>query len=360
MVSSTSGGTEGNRPLTIERQGSFRVGGRLIEVAGRFDPTDPNATFNDTGGQCYHVDHMYAEYQVPPSARPLPLVFVHGNNMDGSCWDTTPDGREGFRTIFLRHGFAVYVVDFPRRGRSGIPSFSGPLGVLDGDAVIPDRTYRCGDRWSFHIWRMGNLPKPFPGSQFPDDPAAVEQALLLIQPSFTDDPQVISDAIVALLDRIGPAVLVTHSQGGLVGWLAAVKSARVKGIIAYEPTQFVFPEDAMPQAGAPLLGYPFAGIPAARSDWARLLGIPIQIVFGDFIETTPQADLALEFWRRIVHSPAGCDGFVSAVEQAGGDITCLHLPAIGERGNSHFVMLERNNLKVAGTALDFLLRKGLD
>src|ERR1700742_2710237 len=94
-------------PLMIERQGCLRVGGRTLRVDGRFDPTDPKASFNDTAGQSYHVDQLYAEYQIPVDARPLPLVFVHGNNVDGACWDTTPDGREGFRTIFARRRFGV-------------------------------------------------------------------------------------------------------------------------------------------------------------------------------------------------------------------------------------------------------------
>jgi pimeloyl-ACP methyl ester carboxylesterase len=347
-------------PLVIAKQGCFRVGGRTIEVPGVYDPTDPEATFNDATGQSYHVDQLYAEYQIPVGARPLPLVFVHGNNLDGSCWDTTPDGRDGFRTIFVRRGFSVYIVDFPRRGRAGCPSFTGPLGALNGEQIIPDQTYRVGDRWSFHIWRIGDFPKPYPTAQFPRDPAAIDQALLMIQPSHADDPEVISDGIVALLDRIGPAILVTHSQGGLIGWLTAMKSPQIKGIVAYEPTQFVFSEDRMPAASTPVLGYPFAGIPAMREDWTKLARIPIQIVFGDFIETTSQKDLALEFWRKIVHTPAGAVNFAATVNGAGGDVSFLHLPEAGIHGNSHFLMMESNNLAVADTLSHFLHSKGLD
>ena len=347
-------------PLIIETQGSLRAGGHVIEVPGTYDPTDRAGTFNDTSGQFYHVDHLYAEYQIPVGARPLPLVFVHGNNLDGTTWDTTPDGREGFRTIFARRRFAVYVVDFPRRGRAGTPSFTGKLGMLDGNPVVPDQTWRVGDRWSFHIWRVGDYPKPYPGSQFLDDPRAVEQALMLIQPSFTDDNDVIVTALVDLLERIGPAVLVTHSQGGLLGWLTAMRSGKVRGIVAYEPTQFVFPPDRMPETAPPVLGYPFAGIPASPEDWAKLTHIPIQVVFGDYIATEPQVDLAWEFWRNVVHAPAGARGFVKAVEAEGGDIAFLHLPEAGIRGNSHFVMNELNNFEVADTMSAFLRAKGLD
>src|SRR5580658_1249785 len=38
------------------------------------------------------------------------------------------------------------------------------------------------------------------------------------------DPEVISDACAALFHKIGPAIFVTHSQGGGLGWLTAIKS----------------------------------------------------------------------------------------------------------------------------------------
>ena len=64
-------------------------------------------------------------------------------------------------------------------------------------------------------------------------------------PTVSDNPEIISGALVALLDKIGPAIVVTHSQSGLFGWLAGARSPNVKGIIAYEPG-FVFPQGEMP------------------------------------------------------------------------------------------------------------------
>jgi len=62
------------------------------------------------------------------------------------------------------------------------------------------------------------------------------------------DPVVVSDACAALFDKIGPAIFVTHSQGGGLGWLTAVKSKNVRGIVAYEPgSGFLFPEGEVPQ-----------------------------------------------------------------------------------------------------------------
>jgi pimeloyl-ACP methyl ester carboxylesterase len=48
------------------------------------------------------------------------------------------------------------------------------------------------------------------------------------------------------LDKIGPAIVVTHSQSGLFGWLLATRRPNlVKAVISYEPG-FVFPEGAVP------------------------------------------------------------------------------------------------------------------
>lgn len=230
-------------PLVIAEQGSFFVGGRTVAAAGNFDPGRFFVPFSSEG-QTYSIGHLYAQYQIPPNARKLPLVMVHGGCQTGKTWDTTPDGREGFQTIFVRRGFAVYVIDFPGRGRSGIPSFSGPLGDLAGTQIIPPVTINFGHELSFLAGRLG--PKPFEfysNTQFPKDGLAqfYQQGVAGI----ADDAGVISDAIAALFDRIGPAILITHSQGGLMGWLAATKSANVKAIVAYEP--FV---SCLPQGGA--------------------------------------------------------------------------------------------------------------
>src|SRR6266516_1437554 len=107
-------------PLVIQAQGSFAVGGTVVTAPGTFDPIAQGA-FNPAGpdprGQTLHGDHAYVFYQVPANARRLPLVFWHGHGQSAKTWETTPDGREGFQTIFLRRRFAVYLNDQPRRGR---------------------------------------------------------------------------------------------------------------------------------------------------------------------------------------------------------------------------------------------------
>ena len=56
------------------------------------------------------------------------------------------------------------------------------------------------------------------------------------------DPEVNSAAFAALFNKIGPAVFVTHSQGGEPGWPTVLKTGNVRAIVSYEPgSGFLFP-----------------------------------------------------------------------------------------------------------------------
>lgn len=43
-----------------------------------------------------------------------------------------------------------------------------------------------------------------------------------------------------------------------------------------------------------------------------------------------------------------------------GDVTLVHLPEIGIRGNTHFLMSDLNNVQVADQVSKFLSQKKLD
>ena len=238
--------SESKQPLVIAQQGSFSVGGRTVQGAGVFNPTKSPAGTNE--GQTLWVDRMYVQYQIPVDTRMYPLVLVHGGGGTGRVWESTPDGREGYQTIFLRRGYSVYIVDFPRRGRSGQPTFNGPFGSLDGTQVVANVTGKTGVQFGWTRWRIGpTYPEVFPVQQFPTDRASIDQFFQSLVPTVSDDATVITDALAVLLDKIGPAILVTHSQSGLFGWLTSIRRPNlVKAVVSYEPG-FVFPEGAMPQ-----------------------------------------------------------------------------------------------------------------
>ena len=91
-----------------------------------------------------------------------------------------------------------------------------------------------------------------------------------------------------------------------------------------------------------------AGI-GAPAKAAALKDIPILMVFGDHIVTDAR-------WPKIRENAVT---FGEAVKAAGGHVDVIDLPAIGIRGNSHLMMMDRNNLEVAGVIQDWLAKRGL-
>lgn len=49
-----------------------------------------------------------------------------------------------------------------------------------------------------------------------------------------------------------------------------------------------------------------------------------------------------------------------AVNRHGGDVTVVHLPELGIRGNTHFAFSDLNNVQVADLLSTFLQAKHLD
>jgi pimeloyl-ACP methyl ester carboxylesterase len=339
--------------ITLAEQGSFFVGGRILQGNGVYDPAKDTGNTNE--GNTFWTDQMYVQYQIPVNPRKYPLVLVHGGGGTGRVWETTPDGREGYQTLFLRRGFAVYIVDFPRRGRAGYPSFNGPFGEVDGTAVVANKTNRAGVQYAWSRWRLGpKYPDVFPVQQFPMK--GLDQFMQHLVPTVSDNPEIISRALVALLDKIGPAILVTHSQSGLFGWLAGSRSPNVKGIISYEPG-FVFPQDEMP-APIPLYrGTQVAGTPVTTAEFVNLAKLPIQVVYGDNIPKLPIPDLVADGRRA---QQVTSQLFVQTLNSKGGNASVLLLPDVGLYGNSHFMFSDLNNVEVADQMSMFLSTKGLD
>lgn len=209
-----------SEPLVIQEQGSFAVGGTVVRTPGTYNNNNPTSE-----GQSFHGDHLYAFYQIPQNPKPLPIVMLHGAYQSGRSWETTPDGREGFQTIFLRRGFPVYVVDQPRRGRAGNSTVAMTVEPTPFDQLFFDQ------------FRIGKWPNYFDNVQFDRKPETLDQFLRSVTPNTgAYDAGVISDAMAALFDKTGPGVLFSHSQAGGPGWLTAIKSQNVRGIVPTLPS----------------------------------------------------------------------------------------------------------------------------
>ena len=208
----------------------------------------------------------------------------------------------------------------------------------------------------------------------PDDPA-FEQLLASQNPSLTDNgtmDAINRAALVALLHRIGPAILMTHSRSGTFGWEVADDAPPlVKGIIAAEPSGPPFsntpplaandhdlarpwgpasdhltydppikdPSELSPRRedqpqGPDLQRCWFAGTPHRLP---RLVGIPIAIITAEASMHAMYDHCTSQYLTR-----------------AGVSDELIRLGDHGIHGNGHMMMIEKNNLEVARLIADWL------
>lgn len=335
--------------LVIKEQGSFAVGGTVVTDSGTFDPIEHgayNPADQSSAGQTLHGDHAYVFYQIPVEPRELPLVFWHGYGQFSRTWETTPDGREGFQNIFLRRNYPVYLIDQPRRGRAG--RSTKPTTIT----AAPD------DQLWFGIFRLGIHPEFYPGVRFSKDPEVLDQFYRQITPDTGPlDIAVNVDAVDALFDKIGQGILVTHSHSGGMGWLTALANDNIKAIVSYEPgSNFVFPEGEVPEP-MPYLGGALSARGVPMSEFKRLTQIPIIIYYGDNIPLEPSDYPGEEQWRVAL---AMAKKWRDVVNKHGGDVTLVHLPEIGIKGNTHFPFSDLNNVEIADLMSEWLKEKELD
>jgi pimeloyl-ACP methyl ester carboxylesterase len=334
------------QPLILEKQGSFIAGGTLL--------TAPN-------GETFHGDGAYVGFQIPKDARDLPMIMWHGGGQFGKTWESTPDGRDGFQQIFARRGFSTYVIDQPRRGRAG----RSTVGTAIPEALSPAapsesllyNLYRIG------IWEPPNKPQRFANVQFPKDQASLDQYWLQQTPNTgPEDREIAAAAGVELFRKIGPGILLSHSVGARYGWLTALKAPDlVKAIVAYEAVFFVFPADDLPPdvpTTDPLVLRVTTPEICSPAEFHNLTRMPIQIVFGDYIEfDEPSKISGVEMWRVAVQR---AKQFAEAVNRRGGRAQIVFLPEKGLHGNTHFPFADLNNVQVADLLSEYLREHGLD
>lgn len=317
--------------IRIAEQGSFAVGGTVLR---------------DSAGHTYHGDHAYVFYQKPVDARRYPLVFAHGVGQFSKTWETTPDGREGFQNIFLRRGFGVYLVDQPRRGNAGRSTETVTLSPAFDEEL-----------W-FNRFRVGIWPNYFEGVQFSRDPEALNQYFRQMTPTIGSvDFEVYSNAYAALFERIGPAIFVTHSQGGPVGWQTLLKTRNIRAIVSYEPGGGIpFPVGQVPEEGRVLtLSKKTEGIEVPMDVFLEYTKIPIVVYYGDNLPETDERPEIYE-WTRRLHLMRR---WAEMLNERGGDVTVIHLPEVGLHGNTHFPMSDLNNKEVAELMFQWLEERGL-
>lgn len=306
-----------SRDVVLRDVGSRMVGGTQAVVSGQAVKevryaasapplrTDPNGT--------YQTGHAYVQWMRLARPQGLPVLFLNGGTGTGGMWETTPDGRPGWRDIMLREGHDVWQVDAPGKGRAGYQPFP---------AVTPGEPIFRPNEGSWTLLRMGNSYSPdaagrqaFPNVAFPVE--AFEAFMKGAVPRFVGLDEVELAAYETLLPTIGPLVIVAQSSGAtLAARLAAAHPDLVRGIVAVEMT-------AVPDP--------------AKVDAAALARVPHYMIWGDNLASS-------EYWRR---TRASADAYTESLQRQGGRVEVVDLPARGFSGNTHQTMMDRNSEQVA-------------
>jgi pimeloyl-ACP methyl ester carboxylesterase len=354
-------------PAIVAEHGFFYAGGHY--AAG------------PDGGEIM-TGQMYVEYFFPKRVtHPYPIVLITGGGSTGLIYEGTPDGRPGWANYYVAHGYKVYVTDQPARGRSiSDPKVDGPMvrdtvDSLERRLTIPEH---------FELWPQAKLHTQWPGRGTPGDPAfdAFIKSRAMSLASQLSMERLNRQAVADLLDRIGPAIIQTHSQSGDYGWVIAdVRPKLVKAIVAVEPNgppfhdvSYVGPPDYF---GKETAGRPW-GLTAGPITYSPPVSDPSQLTFVQ--EDQPDGPGLVRCWSQAApahqlptlrgikilmisseasyHAPY--DHCTSKyLTQAGVKHDWIKLVDRGIRGNGHDMMIEKNNLAIVAVIGGWLSSKGL-
>ena len=320
----------GATPLMLQSIGSFFVGGH--------DRTTDAVSSNAPGNGTITIDQMYVQYQipVPPKSGPqVPVVLLHGCCLSAKSFEETPDGRMGWNEYFVRRGYPTYLPEQVTRARSGFdPTVLNEIALgLDG-MTVKDMPYlfQISHEGAYTSFRFGpSVGTPWPDEQFPvkyvnEFYKQLIPDLNAYLPSkiYPPTPNPTYGNLSRLARKLGGAVIVGHSESGFFPENAALVSTQdIKGIVSIEP------------GGSCTTTNP-ASKPLTQAQIDILATIPTLVLFGDHVEGSG-----------FEGAYKNCQHYQSLIKAAGGDIVFIHLPELGIRGNSHMMMLDKNNLQVA-------------
>ena len=367
------------KPLVIEDQGSFFIGGvpKVTNYATVPGPNQAPAPNQITIGQ------MYVQFQIPATKKrnAPPLIMVHGSTHTAACLESTPDGREGWFPYCVRKGYSTYIVDQAGRGRSGFDESV----IHEGEAMITAGDLKGGmeklptigritdsgawTNWFGHLVPAGSTilngklilhgeagDPPSDDATHTDDyrpafPMATDRLALdyykQLVPNAentlpgstcpTCNPTALSGAntwtpqnMATLVEMLGGAVVATHSQSGIMGHhMVRILKERghlnlLKGLITLE-------------GGCSL---PNSGLKAEDFD-----NIPYLAVKGDYTATSQQCQDtvdAINARRKAGHGTAKAE-YIKLDE--------LNNPVF--KGTTHMMMIGTNSNEVADVILDW-------
>ena len=299
--------------VTLSDFGSFYAGGRQVRIDGQPQRdiafTQSASLAYDPNG-LYHFEQAYVQYFIPARlAHPLPIVLLHGGGMTGAMWEQTPDGRPGWMQHFLRQGHAVYVVDNVERGRAGWAPFK---------EVWPEPPIIRNAEESWALFRFGRAEdyaarRAFEGQRFPV--AVFDDFIRHAVPRWLGNNDAALRGFCAVLDRIGPCLVMAHSHGGEVAYRALhARPDLVRGVIGIEPSGFSPEVAAQAVADKPFL-----------------------FVYGDYLDATP-------LWEKLCITG---QAYADELARQGARVQTWRLADMGIAGNSHMPMMDDNSDDIA-------------
>jgi hypothetical protein len=365
-------------PVSIADQGSFFVGGETkVSEFASIPGAPPGQQPPAPTPQQITIGQMYVQFQIPAKIKGpgWPVIMVHGSTHTGAALESTPDGREGWYPYFVRKGVATYVVDQAGRGRSGFDHSvlhearaKALAGDAAGAAALLPNFGRISDTQAWTFWFGHLLPagstiangrlikhgdpgdpqlaaagtKPHVAPLFPLEAAGEyykqlapnAEVTLPGSTCATCTPQNVSPAntwtpraLALLVERLGGAVIATHSQSGIMGHhMVRILKERgrldlVKGLITIE-------------GGCSL---PQSGLTAADFD-----RIPYLVVKGDYANASTQCQETVDAINKR-----------RAERQGAASAAYLKLDDRGMLGTTHMMMLDSNNLAIADLMLEW-------
>lgn len=342
-------------PMVIAREGWMYVGGRLVQLHGK----------------TYMVGQMYTEYRIPARrTHRYPIIMVH-SGMSGVTYTGTPDGREGWAQYFVRQGYAVYVIDQPGRGRSRyMAETDGPLTEFEIDHALS--RFSAPENYNgTALWPQARLHNQWPGSGDESDPSALQViAAELAELSDSGKQQEMArSALIALADKIGPAILLVYSQTATFGWeVADARPDSIKALIAIEPNgppaysvQAIGPPNYF-KYGSLARPYGLTNVPLT---YAPAVTQPSELQFVQeksadgpglvkcYLQQEPARQLPnLKMPILIITGEASYHApydhcTAKYLKQAGAHPTFIRLADLNIRGNGHAMMFEKNSLEIA-------------
>jgi pimeloyl-ACP methyl ester carboxylesterase len=352
----------------VTRAGYFYIGGRYQKL----------------GDKTVMVGQMFVQSRTPARiTQPYPVVMVHGLAQTGVNYLATADGRPGWVQHFVEKGYQVYVVDQVGRGRSGTnPEVYGPYDRLGTRSL--EKTYTAPE--VYDLFPQAKLHTQWPGGPGVQGNAAFDQFFASQVPFLANGQQteeLVDPALLALLEKIGPAILLTHGQGALFGWAASdARPDLVKAHVSIEPNgppffdvQFRGGKDFWERSGdgraraygltrMPLTFDPPVKAPEDLVVAQQAKGADSKTPEGQircWLQTEPARTLPnlAKVPAVIVTAEASFHATYDActaafLTQAGAKPDAIRLADRGLHGNGHMVMLEANSDAVADAVAGWL------